>query len=209
MRVTPQQAIRLTVALGVLFAGFAVLAARAASGWPVWMFGTLSVVTLTYAAAMWRNPRLAAEAAAAFVTPEDGIWIDPQDPLFLRAQARARETTDLMLSLHRIHPGEVLVKLPWKTDRGETERVWAELHGADGTQLLLRLVSRPLAHDGPVPEELRVPVDGIDDWSLQAADGVRGAWSVQAELAMARRAGLPVPAHIAQMQGRFLDPLDA
>lgn len=197
------------VALAALFALFAVLAARAAAGWPAWMFGALSVVSLACAAAMGRNPRLAAEAAAAFLTPDDGHWIDPDDPLFLRARARARETTDLMLSLHRSHPGEVLVKLPWKTDHGETERVWAGLRGADGTRLLVRMVSQPVAHDGPVPEDLRVPVDGIDDWCLQAEDGVRGAWSVQAELAMARRAGLQVPAHIAEMQGRFLDPLEA
>jgi hypothetical protein len=208
MRVTPRQSIGLMVVVAGLFAVLAALAARASQTWPAWVFGALSAVCVASAVAMWRNPRLAAEAAAAFLTPEEGLWIDPQDPLFLQARARATQTNDRMMALHRRFPGEVLVKLPWQTDGGKTERVWAELHSADGQDLMVRMVSRPVAHHGAVPEALRVPAEGIDDWLLETEEGVHGAWSVQAELALAQREGVRVPDHVAAMRGRFLDPLE-
>lgn len=207
MRVTPRQTIWLMAALAVPFAVFAVLAARASQALPAWVFGALSAACLASSVAMWRNPRLAAEAAAAFLTPGEGLWIDPQDPLFLRARARASQTNDLMMALHGRFPGEVLVKFPWQTDSGKTERVWGGLQAADGQDLMVRMVSRPVAHDGTVPEVLRVPAGGIDDWLLETEDGVHGAWSVQAELTLAQREGVRVPDHVAAMQGRFLDPL--
>ncbi len=208
MRVTPRQSIVLMWAIAGLFALFAALGTRAAAPWPAWLFGALSALSAGLALAMWRNPQLASEAAAAFATPEEGQWLDPEDPLLLEARARARQSVERMLALHSRHRDKVLVKLAFKTDNGEVERVWAELGGVQGNQLRVRLVSRPLAQDGPVPDELRVPMEEIDDWVLQEDAGVHGAWSVQAELAIAQRSRRPVPAHVAEMRGRFLDPLE-
>jgi hypothetical protein len=79
---------------------------------------------------------------------------------------------------------------------------------ARATQTNDRMMALHPGFPGAAAEALRVPAKGIDYRLLETEDGAHGAWSVQAEIALAQRKGVRVPGHVAALQGRFPDLLE-
>ena len=132
-----------------------------------------------------------------------GSFVKPDDPLWSAAVARARETAQEMQQLHAA--GHlVLVKFPFQTDQNEREHVWGSVLGVSEQALRVNLETPPRRHRGKAPSELTVPIAELEDWQVELPDGsIRGGFTTQAEIELARREGRPVPAHIAGMEGRF------
>lgn len=52
----------------------------------------------------------------------------------------------------------------------------------------------------------RLPLSALGDWQVERRDGrIRGGFTTQLEIALARRDGRHIPDHIANMEKRFVD----
>jgi hypothetical protein len=99
------------------------------------------------------------------------------------------------------------VKYPVVTASGQIEHVWGRIVDLGGetfkatleTQTLNKLASKP---------PFEVSVGELEDWQLVLPDGtIRGGFTTQAQMAMAKRAGHSLPAALSDTEGRFIDHL--
>jgi hypothetical protein len=98
------------------------------------------------------------------------------------------------------------VKYEIKTTEGTTEHVWGELQFLGEDSFRATLETPPVT--GKLVEDMAesMPLSALDDWLVLMPDGtVRGAFTLQVELEIAKREGLKVRPHIAALDGRFLD----
>jgi|SRR5688572_24881095 len=135
-----------------------------------------------------------------------GSYIDTSQPAWIDAVARARAAVPVLRELFAAREAPVDVKYALQNSAGDTEHVWGELlELADDefcanlrTPLLRgRLVSSP---------PFRLPLSALEDWQAELPDGrIRGGFTTQLEIALARRDGRHIPDHIANMEKRFVD----
>lgn len=150
-------------------------------------------------------------AAACFLVyfglrRQRGMWIDPADPLFAAATQKARASVDLLRQLHALHSAEIGIKFPFRTDSGEREHVWGTLLAIGESEFTTRIETPPIAHAGPLPDSLSVPLDELEDWHLTLPDGeIRGSFTTQAEIQIRIRDGDPVPPQLANLAPYFVD----
>ena len=134
-----------------------------------------------------------------------GSFVKPDDPLWSAATARARETVSDMRQLHT-NGQLVLVKFPFQTNTGGREHVWGSVMALSGDSVRVNLETLPRQHRGSAPGELTVPLAELEDWQVEMPNGsIRGGFTTRAEIEIARREKRPVPAHIADMERRFID----
>lgn len=135
-----------------------------------------------------------------------GSYVDTSQPAWIEAVARARAAVPVLRELVAAREAPVDVKYALQNSAGDTEHVWGELlELADDefcanlrTPLLRgRLVSSP---------PFRLPLSALEDWQAELPDGtIRGGFTTQLEIALARRDGRHIPDHIANMEKRFVD----
>jgi uncharacterized protein YegJ (DUF2314 family) len=159
--------------------------------------GVLVIVAITVAWMLlaWLRSRRVALAT----TP-----ISAEDPLMLEAFRKARASIDVL----RAHAGgaqQAGVKFPVRNAAQEIEHVWGELESVEEEHLVARVVT-PLI-EGPTPTEpMVVPLAELEDWQMFLDDGsIRGGFTTQAQIAIARREGHPIPKNVLTQEGRFVD----
>ena len=115
-------------------------------------------------------------------------------------------TIPTLRELHASSQQPAWVKYAIANAAGETEHVWGELQVIDTTSFRATLET-PLRGGAPNDRPpFTLPLSVLEDWQLQLPDGrIRGGFSTQAEIALARRTGQPIPGHVAAMEGRFVD----
>lgn len=135
-----------------------------------------------------------------------GTYVDPSSPDWHEATARAQASIALLRELHASGRAPVWVKYPLTNAKGETEHVWGELQQIDDI-LFRATLETPLIGGAPStspPYELGL--SALEDWQVEMPDGsIRGGFTTQVEIAMARKNGRHVPSHAARMEGRFVD----
>ena len=158
-------------------------------GWPALMFAVFGRFTL----------RPTADDA---VTP-----IADNDPVWVAALKKARESIPLLRELQLRHKGEIAVKFPFRTDTGETEHLWGRLLDLSERDMWITVLTPPIAHQGIPPENLKIPVADLEDWQLDLPDGkIRGGFSTKAQMEILRRERRVIPL---QFRGRENDFVDA
>jgi hypothetical protein len=134
-----------------------------------------------------------------------GIPIDPSDPRWAEAVARARSTIEEMRRLHAIGSAQMYVKYPLHTKSGSTEHVWGKLLELSAQDMKVSLETRPVQPPSAAPP-FTIPLAELEDWQLVQSDGgIRGGFTTRAQIQIARSAGAKLPAHIAELEGRFVD----
>ncbi len=157
-------------------------------GWPALMFALYGRFTL----------RPTVDDA---VTP-----IAPDDPLWVAALRKARDSIPLLRELQIAHKGEIAVKFPFRTDKDVTEHLWGRLLDLRERDLWLTVLTPPIAHDGIPPEHLKVPLADLEDWQLELPDGkIRGGFSTKAQMEVYRRDRRVLPLQIRDREKDFID----
>jgi hypothetical protein len=135
-----------------------------------------------------------------------GAYIDIDSPMWAEAVAKAHASVPALRELFAAKVGPIGVKYPLATTSGETEHVWGELLGIDQTTFRATLETPMLAGSPATLGPYELPLSALEDWQVALPDGtIRGGYTTQAEIALARRAGRPIPRHIAGLEGRFAD----
>jgi uncharacterized protein YegJ (DUF2314 family) len=86
------------------------------------------------------------------------------DPLMLEARAQARESIPQMLELFKTAPEHTRVKLAFQTNGGETEHLWADLLGVEGSKIQVRYLTPPVSHRGKLERLHTHELTDIEDW---------------------------------------------
>jgi len=132
--------------------------------------------------------------------------IDPSHPRWSEAVARARNTLNDMRRLFA-DGFDVYVKYPVHTKSGTIEHVWGKLLELSPESMKVTLETpliMPLPPDTAPP--FSIAVAEIEDWQvLQADNKVRGGYTTRLQIEVAREQGARLPAHIAALEGRFID----
>jgi hypothetical protein len=131
--------------------------------------------------------------------------VDVTDARWSEAIARARSTLSEMRSLHDAWASEMHVKYPLKTKTGSIEHVWGRLISLSANEMTVSLETQPI--EAPVDAApFTVPVSDLEDWQLVLPDGrIRGGFTTRAQIEIAKASGAPVPSHVSELEGRFVD----
>jgi hypothetical protein len=148
-------------------------------------------------------------AALHWLRGDGPIPIDPKDPLWRLSTSRAQATFAVMKELFSDKSLQVLVKYPMTPASGQREHVWGLLIDLSDSEMKVTLETPPVTGDQTPPKDLKVPVNELEDWQVQLPDGkIRGGFTTQAQMSIAKRAKLRLPWYIRQMEGRFVDVLE-
>jgi hypothetical protein len=135
-----------------------------------------------------------------------GRPVDTTDPRWTGALEKARSTIPVMRELYA-QPGiEVFVKYPLESSSKEIEHVWGQLEGVNETHMSVSLETPLVTGKSPGPPPYKIALADLEDWQVMLPDGrIRGGFTTQLMIAMARESGAAPPAQIAAMKGKFVD----
>ena len=133
--------------------------------------------------------------------------VDINDPIWVGAIDAAKASRDEMLRLHSQYGAELLVKFPLRAKNGEIEHVWGPLLDSTNDSLKVGLATPPVGGLDSEPPFILAAYD-LEDWQLVLPDGmVRGGYTTQAQIALTKKAGWPMPQHVTEMESKFVDVL--
>jgi hypothetical protein len=137
-----------------------------------------------------------------------GVFVDPDSEEWRNALTQAQATIPTLRELQRTTQESILVKYAIESSTGDVEHVWGELEKLDDTSFRATLETPMLSGEPASDPPFELPVSSIEDWVVTLPDGtIRGAFTTQAEIQLAKRQGIPLPDHLAIMEGRFSDAL--
>jgi hypothetical protein len=132
--------------------------------------------------------------------------VDPRSPEWRAAVLKAQQTIATAKRLHEAEPGSVIVKFPISTKAGTREHAWGELIAVDDKFFTASLESQMVEAEPAALGPYTLLHNELEDWAKFLPDGsVRGAFTVQAEIRLARMAGQQPSAQAQSMEGRFVD----
>jgi hypothetical protein len=134
-----------------------------------------------------------------------GTPVDPNDPRWAEAIAKARSTVEEMRGLFADGAAEVYVKYPMRMKSGGIEHVWGKLLELSAQDMKASLETQPIGRPEAAPP-FSVPLGEIEDWQFMQPDGkIRGGFTTRAQIEIARATGGNIPPHVAEMEKRFVD----
>jgi hypothetical protein len=135
-----------------------------------------------------------------------GVFVDPDSEVWQQALSKAQGSIPTLRELQPSAKESILVKYAIASSTGEIEHVWGELQQLDENSFRATLETPMLSGDPTPDTPFELPISAIEDWVIRQPDGsIRGGFTTQAEIQIARQQGIPLPDHIAEMEGRFCD----
>jgi uncharacterized protein YegJ (DUF2314 family) len=132
------------------------------------------------------------------------------DPIMLKAVARARETLSEFRSLQIEHKEDSMVKFRFTTDSGAVEGLWGDLLEMGATTVKVYVRTPPLQHSGTFERTMTVSTDDITDWQVELHDGtLRGGFTNQAVFRIFERQEGYVHPKFREHMKRFQDALSS
>jgi uncharacterized protein YegJ (DUF2314 family) len=92
------------------------------------------------------------------------LVIDNSDPLMIEAHRKAQDSIPQMLELFSEAKDFTRVKIPFTTNSGETEHLWAELLSVEGSKINVRYMTPPVTHTGKLERLHTHALSDIEDW---------------------------------------------
>jgi hypothetical protein len=140
-------------------------------------------------------------AGSHFVAP-----ISDADPLMLKATEKARSTVDSLRALFKERPRDTMVKIPFKTDSGDTEHLWGDLLELTSDRIKLRIKTPPATQKGKFDRVQERPLSDLEDWQVEQRDGsIRGAFGYQVVFLRTKEQLGKLPEQLAEHEKRFVD----
>lgn len=92
------------------------------------------------------------------------LVIDESDPLLIEARKAARNSIPQMLELFKDAKEFTRVKIPFVSNSGETEHLWAELLSVDNSTINVRYSTPPVTHTGKLERLHTHSLNDVEDW---------------------------------------------
>lgn len=132
--------------------------------------------------------------------------IDPNSPEWIEATKKAQASLSTAKSLLEESPGPVLVKFPVTNAHGDQEHVWGELLELNDKTFSATMENSLVEGSPEKDPPYTMSHDLLEDWVVFQAEGpIRGGFTIQAEIAIARAAGKRPAGQAAEFEGNFID----
>lgn len=135
-----------------------------------------------------------------------GMQVDTTSQPWATAIARTQASVPTLRELFADGGSPIDVKFPLQNSKGETEHVWGELQTLSEETFTADLRT-PMRRGRPMSQPpFELPIAALEDWQVELPDGrIRGGFTTQLEISLARQQGHAIPAHIESMARRFVD----
>ena len=134
------------------------------------------------------------------------IEVDDNDPRLLAAASKAKANIDLLRKLHANEPQEVQVKLPFVSNSGVTEYLWAEVLELGASETEVRYLTPPVTHTGKLDRIHTHPISDVEDWSVFLDNGeIHGGYTQRVMFEIARDQYGELPPELAEQETRYVD----
>jgi hypothetical protein len=82
-----------------------------------------------------------------------------------------------------------------------------QLTSLDDSTMTVTLATKPINAVSARPP-FNVPIADLEDWQIVIPSGqIRGGFTTQAQIVIAKRSGSSLPSHIAELESHFVDRL--
>ena len=150
-------------------------------------FVVIAILILVGIAVWWRFFYIARPAVAP-------LSIDPGDPLMRDAIVEAQSTIARFRELAAQTNRGTRVKVPFVSNSGTTEFLWAEVLSLRDLDMEVRYLTPPVTHSGRVERLHAHPVSDLVDWQVELPSGkYAGDYTMRAMFVRGREqwGGLP------------------
>lgn len=132
---------------------------------------------------------------------------DPDDPLMIEAEERAKATLPQFFDLYEKFPDHALVKLYFVSNTDQVEHLWAEVLDREGeAHLRVRLVTPPVTQKGALERLYTCKLSDIEDWAVQDdRNSIYGGFSERATLKIAEQKGIRLPKKLTARKSLYRD----
>lgn len=147
------------------------------------------------------------------VNPESNVLVPSpltiakDDPLMREASMKAKNSVALLRTIFEERPKDTYIKIPFTTNSGHVEHVWAKLLRLEAKAFSAQILTAPAQHRGPLPVPYEGSIDDLEDWQVEMPDGhIRGGFSMRVMFLRAKQHyGERVPADLETQMERYVD----
>ncbi len=133
------------------------------------------------------------------------IDIAEDDPAMLNAIDKARASLDRFRELYSMGMKDVQVKIPFKTNAGETEHLWAEVLSLNETTVSVRYLTPPVSHTGKLERLHEHPISIVEDWVAFAESGdIYGGYTQRVMFERGRELWGALPPEFEKQESRYV-----
>ncbi len=165
----------------------------------MWWYPVIGIVLFVFLIRFWMRRRIQKPPAPPFEIQAD-------DPLFLEAIAKARESVDQLRELYVQRPRDSYVKISCRSEAGVTEHLWGQLLDLTADRMRLKPTNLHPAYHGPLEDAFERPLSDLEDWQVELPDGmIRGGYTIKVMFQRVREQDASFPDALAEQQSRYLD----
>lgn len=99
------------------------------------------------------------------------LAIAPDDPLMQEAKLKAKESIARFRQLAARPNRGIRVKIPFVSNSGTTELLWAEVLSFHDSQMDVRYLTPPVTHTGRLERLHTHPISDLVDWQIELESG--------------------------------------
>jgi uncharacterized protein YegJ (DUF2314 family) len=133
------------------------------------------------------------------------LAIDDDDPAMLAARQQARESLSQFRALITSDAKESQVKVPFKTNGGQTEHLWAEVLSIAESAVTVRYLTPPVSHTGQLEREHVHPISDIEDWAVINRQGkIHGGYTQRVMFQRAREQWGALPPELEKQASQYV-----
>lgn len=131
--------------------------------------------------------------------------VEADHPLMLKAIEKAKATTDKFLSLYSEGVHDCQVKIPFETNSGEIEHLWAAVQQIENDSLSLLYLTPPVSHSGKLDREHTHLLSEIEDWAVFTdEDKIYGGYTQRVMFDLAREQWGELPPELAEQESNYV-----
>lgn len=134
------------------------------------------------------------------------LAIDDDDPAMLAAMEKARGSLERFRGLFAAKPKDSQVKIPFATNGGKIEHLWAEVLHFEEASVTVRYLTPPVSHTGTLERIHEHPTSDIEDWMVIDQQGqFHGGYTQRVMFERARKEWGSLPAELEKQASRYVD----
>lgn len=132
--------------------------------------------------------------------------IDPNSADWLEATRKVQASLSTARSLFEETPGSVIVKYAVTNSQGDREHVWGELLEITDESFTATMENSLVEGNPENDPPYTLSHELLEDWAVINPNGtVRGGFTIEAEIALARAEGKSPAGQAAEFEGKFID----
>lgn len=132
------------------------------------------------------------------------LELGEDDPLIAEATREARESIPQLRELFAADGAGARVKIPFVTNSGETEHLWAELLSLGDDEMTVRYITPPVSHTGKLERVHTHRLSDLEDWVVTTdPEHFVGGYSMRVMFRRAREQWGQLPPQLVAEEAKY------